>query len=185
MALDRQHSKRQRGYTLIELVIVVAIMTVISGFALPGVLGGIQRRGVDGAARRLAEDVRMAQSTALTRGVQARLIVFNQSGVAPNPGSSDTTDTTKANMYRVETRNSPSAAWPALTAYPGTGSNVLTVWFPLNSDYKGVSVATGNTLVFNSQGFLANSTSPLNIVLQSTAGSKTVITNVIGKATIQ
>ena len=185
MALDRQHSKRQRGYTLIELVIVVAIMTVISGFALPGVLGGIQRKGVDGAARRVTEDVRLAQSTALTRGIQARLIVFDQTGVAANPGFSNVTDATKANMYRIEMRNSPSAAWPALTDYPGVGSNVLTAWFPLNSDFKGVSVTAGNTLVFNSQGFLVNSTSPLNVALQGTASSKTVVTSVIGKTTIQ
>jgi len=185
MALDRQHPIRQRGYTLIELVIVVAIMAVISGIALPGIMGGIQRRGVDGAARRLTEEIRLAQSTALTRGAQARLIVFDQNGVAPNPGSGDVTDATKANMYRVELRNSPSAAWPALAAYPGVGSSVLTTWFPLNSDYRGVSIATGNTVVFNSQGFLANSTSPLNLVVQGAAGSKTVATSVIGKATIQ
>lgn len=185
MALHRQHSARRRGYTLIELIIVVAITALISGFALPGIIGGIQRRGVDGAARRLTEDVRLAQSTALTRGAQARLIVFNQGGVAPNPGLGDVTDATKANMYRIEVRNSPSASWPALTAYPGANSNVLTAWYPLSSDYTGVSVTTGNTLVFNSQGFLANSTSPLNVVLQGSTGAKTVVTSVIGKATIQ
>lgn len=185
MALHRQHPVKRRGYTLIELVIVGAIMALLSGIALPGIIGGIQRRGVDGAARRLTEDLRLAQSSALTRGVQARLVVFNQSGVAPNPGSSDATDTTKANMYRIELRSSPSATWPALTAYPGGNSNVLTTWFPLNRDYKGVSITTGNTLVFNSRGFLANSTSPLNIVLQGASGSKTVVTSVIGKTKIQ
>ena len=185
MARDPSYT-RQGGFTLIELIITVAIMVLITGISLPGIIGGIQRRGVDGAARRLTEDVRLAQSTALTRGIQARLIVFNQSGVAANPGFSDVTDPTKANMYRVEMRNSPSAAWPAVTDYPGgTGSNVLTTWFPLGSEYKGVSIATGNTLVFNSQGFLANSTSPLNVVLQGAAGSKTVVTSVIGRAIIQ
>jgi hypothetical protein len=127
----------------------------------------------------------LAQSTALTRGAQARLIVFDQNGVAPNPGLSDATDTTKANMYRVEFRSSPSAAWPPLTAYPGANSNVLTTWYPVRSNYQGVSVTTGNTVVFNSQGFLVNSASPLSIVLQGSAGSKTVQASVIGKATIQ
>ncbi len=185
MQHDRGHTRRKRGYTLVELIIVVAIMALISGISLPGIIGGIQRRGVDGAARRLTEDVRLAQSTALTRGIQARMIVFNQSGVAANPGSSDITDTTKKNMYRIEMRNGPSASWPALTDYPGPSSNVLTIWYPLGNDYKGVSVTNGNTIVFNTQGFLANSTSPLNVVLQGAAGTKTVVTNVIGRATIQ
>jgi len=185
MPRNQRRTIKQTGYTLIELVIVVVIMGLVSGFALPGIIGGIQRRGVDGAARRLTEDIRLAQSTALTRGIQTRVIVFDQSGVAPNPASSATTDTTKANMYRIELRSSPSAAWPTLTQYPGAGSSVLTTWFPLNSDYKGVSITTGNTLVFNSQGFLVNSTSPLSIVLQGSAGTKSVVTSVIGKANIQ
>ncbi len=185
MERDLHYTRMHGGYTLVELVILVAIMSLVAGFALPGIIGGIQRRGVDGAARRLTEDIRLAQSTALTRGIQARVIVFNQSGVAPDPGSTAVTDTAKANMYRIELRSSPSATWPALSAYPGSGSNVLTTWQPLNSDFKGVSITTGNTLVFNSQGFLANSTSPLNIVLQGSAGTKTVVTSVIGKAAIQ
>jgi prepilin-type N-terminal cleavage/methylation domain-containing protein len=185
MARDRRHKSARGGYTLVELIIVVAIMALISGISLPGIIGGIQRRGVDGAARRLTEDVRLAQSTALTRGIQARMIIFNQSGVAANPGSSDITDTTKKNMYRIEMRNGPSASWPALTDYPGASSNVLTTWYPLDGDYKGVSVATGNTIIFNTQGFLANSASPLNVVLQGAAGTKTVVTSLIGRATIQ
>lgn len=185
MARDGRHTQRQGGYTLVELVIVVGMVALISGFALPGIIGGIQQRGVDGAARRLTEDIRLAQSIALTRGMQTRLMVFNQSGVAPNPGSSAITDGTKGNMYRIELRNSPSAAWPALSEYPGASSNVLTTWLPINSDYKGVSITTGNTLIFNSQGFLVNSASPLNVVLQGSSGTKTVVTSVIGKATIQ
>jgi Tfp pilus assembly protein FimT len=184
MKTRRMNLLEQRGVTVIELLTVMITLAIIAAIGMPEVMAGIRRTGVDGASRRLADDIRLAQSTALSRGLQARLIAFNDSGVAANPGSADITDATKANMYRIEVRPSPTASWPALTD-DTTSGGVVTVWSRVAADYRGVSIGTGNTVVFNSQGFLINSTSPLNIVLQGAGGTKTVQTSVIGKATIQ
>lgn len=183
-AIGRSWDK-PRGINIVELAIAVSILGILSAIAIPGIVGGVQRSGVDGASRRLAEDIRLAQSSAITRGVQARVIAFDQAGTAPNPGSSSVTDTTKKNMYRIEVRSGATASWPALTDNPGTNANVLTVWQDLGNQYRGVAVTTGNILIFNSQGFLANSAVSLNIVVQGSGGTKTVQTSVIGKATIQ
>jgi prepilin-type N-terminal cleavage/methylation domain-containing protein len=174
-----------RGMTALELVTVLAILAILSGIAIPGILGGIHRTGVDGASRRLAEDIRLAQSNALTRGMQARLIAFDQTGTAQNPGLSAITDTTKRNMYRIELRSGPSVSWPALSDNPGNNSSVLTVWNDLGRDYRGVALTAGNALIFNTQGFLINSAAALDITLQGSGGTRTVQTSVIGKATIQ
>jgi prepilin-type N-terminal cleavage/methylation domain-containing protein len=180
----RRFGREPRGFNVIELITTVSIIAIVSAIGIPGIVGGVQRTGVDGAARRLADDIRLAQSSALMQGVQARLIVFNSSGVAANPGSTDITSTAHADMYRIETRSSATASWPLLTDYPGGSGNVTTVWYTLNADYKNVSIATGNTIIFNSQGFLTNP-SFLDVVLQGPGGTKTVRTSVIGKATIQ
>jgi Tfp pilus assembly protein FimT len=174
-----------KGITTIELVIVVSILATLSAIALPGLLGGVQRSGVDGAARRISDDIRLAQNTAITRGLQTRFIAFSSAGVALNPGASEITDTTKENRYRIEMRSGPSASWPSLGDLPSSNANVLTIWNDLRAYYRGVTVATGNTLIFNSQGFVTNSTSPVDIVVQGSAGTKTIRTSVIGKATIQ
>jgi len=58
-----------------------------------------------GASRRLTEDIRLAQSNAITRGAQTRLIVFDQAGAVPNPEKLN--DPTKANKYRIELRSFP------------------------------------------------------------------------------
>jgi len=173
------------GMTLVELVVALGIIGVLAGVAIPGILGSIQRRGADGASRRLTEDIRLAQSTALTRGVQARLVVFDDTGTAPNlPSTGNLSDSTKANKYRVEIRTSTSAAWPGLSDLPGPNSNALTEWNDIPSNYRAVRVTTGNTVVFNSMGGLVNGSAP-SIVLEGTGGTRTVQTNLIGRATIQ
>jgi len=173
------------GMTLIEFVVTLGIIGVLAGVAIPGILGSIQRRGVDGASRRLTEDIRLAQSTALMRGVQARLVAFSDTGTAPNlPATGNLSDSTKANKYRIETRTSASAAWPSLSDLPGPSSNVATEWNDISSNYRGVRVTTGNTVVFNSMGGLVNGSAP-SIVIEGTGGTRTVQTNLIGRATIQ
>ncbi len=174
---------RSAGVTLTDLATVISIVGTLSAIGMPGILGGINRAGVDSASIRLTEDIRLAQSTALTRGAQARLIIFDQTGAVPAP--TNITDTTKANMYRIELRTGDSAPWPAISDNPGNNPNVLTVWNDLGTQYRGTAVTTGNAVVFNSQGFLGNSVVPLNIVVSGAGGTRTVQTSVIGKATIQ
>jgi prepilin-type N-terminal cleavage/methylation domain-containing protein len=180
----RYRQRFAKGFNLVEVLIATSVLALLFGFAMPGIIGSIHRYGVDGASRRLAEDVRLTQSTALTRGIQARLIVFNQAGVALNPGSTNITDTTKANRYRIEVRSGPSALWPALADSPATNANVITAWQDLGRDYRSVEITSGNTLIFNSQGFLGNSASALSVVLVGSGGTRTVQTSVIGKAQI-
>ena len=182
MAVARTSGHEPTGMTLVEFASIIVILGILSAVAIPGLLGGIHRTGVDGATRRLTEDIRLAQSNAITRGAQTRLIVFDQSGSVPDPGNLN--DPTKANKYRIELRTGPSALWPSLNDNPSTNPNVLTVWQDLGNQYRGVSVATGSALLFNPQGFLVNSLAPVNTILQGPGGIKTVQTTAIGKAAV-
>ncbi len=179
----RQTGSEPPGFNIVEVLIALSIIGILAGVAIPGILGGIQRTGVDGASRQLADDIRLAQASAITRGVQSRLVAFDQTGVAPFPTGTALSDSAHKNLYRIEIRSGPSAAWPTLADSPGTNGNVLTTWNDLGQ-FK-VGVTNGNTLMFNSQGFLANSASTLDIVMLGSGGTRTVRTSVIGKATIQ
>jgi len=182
MAVARQSGIEPKGMTLVEFLTAIVILGILSAIAIPGILGSIHRTGVDGASRRLTEDIRLAQSNAITKGAQARLIVFDQTGAVPDPGNLN--DPTKANKYRIELRPGPSALWPSVNDNPSSNPNVLTVWQDIGSQYRGVAVTTGSAVVFNSQGFLLNSSAPVNTVFQGPGGSKTVQTTAIGKVTV-
>jgi prepilin-type N-terminal cleavage/methylation domain-containing protein len=182
MALARKTCSEPNGMTLVEFLTAIVILGILCAIAVPGILGGIQRTGVDGASRRLTEDIRLAQSNAITKGTQTRLVVFDQSGAVPDPGNLN--DPAKANKYRIEMRSGPLAPWPSVNDYPNTNSNVLTVWQDLGTQYRGVAVTQGSAILFNSQGFLMNALAPVNTVLQGPGGSKTVKTTVIGKVTV-
>jgi prepilin-type N-terminal cleavage/methylation domain-containing protein len=185
MNRKQQKIREAKGLTLIELIITVSILGIMAFVAMPGILGGIQRAGVNGASRQLTEDIRLTMSNALTRGVQARLVLFDQTGQAlnPNPGGTTLNDVTKANKYRIEVRTSPSASWPAVSDTLGGNTNVLTEWKDIAQDYRGVRVTTGNTVQFNSNGFLTV-TANQDVAVQGSGGTKTVRTSPIGKATI-
>lgn len=58
------------GFSLIEAVVVMAIMAVLSAIAVPRFANALGTKAVDLAARRLATDLRLAQAQAIKSGRQ-------------------------------------------------------------------------------------------------------------------
>ena len=174
------------GYTALELAVGVAITGILAGISLPNLVGTIQRYQGDAAPRQLMGDLRYAQSQAIARGMEARVVIFDSAGQATIPGGANLTDTTKANRYRVEVRPT-GGAWPALTDTMATNGNVLSEWLDLARDYR-QSVTQANAVVFTSRGSLQNSASSLNIVLRggspSGVSSRTVRSHPSGQVEI-
>lgn len=66
-------SSRPRGFTLIEIIFVIALWAVIAGIAVPQVLVALDRQKAWAAARYLAARMAMARSYAVTRSAYVAL----------------------------------------------------------------------------------------------------------------
>ncbi len=167
-ARPKRRGDKAAGYTLMEIAICSSIAAVMTGISMPAMMNTIQTYRADGAPRQLMGDLRYAQSQAIARGMEARVVIYSATGVAT--GSGYATDATQANRYRVEARPT-GGAWPAATDSMATNANVLSAWLDLGRDYR-QTVTTANAVVFTSRGSLQNSAASLNIVM-ATAGGRT------------
>jgi prepilin-type N-terminal cleavage/methylation domain-containing protein len=52
------------AFSLLELVVVLAIVSILAAMAIPRFAGSVTRQRVDGAARRLAADIELARNRA-------------------------------------------------------------------------------------------------------------------------
>lgn len=68
------------GFTLIEVVLVGALLAVMVGFAMPGLRGSFQRLAVERSASEIEELSRFARTSAIMRGVPYRLAISKDEG---------------------------------------------------------------------------------------------------------
>ncbi|CAA9403069.1 MAG: hypothetical protein AVDCRST_MAG64-1828, partial [uncultured Phycisphaerae bacterium] len=71
----------RRGFTLMELILVLLILTVIVGITIPSLRGPAAKRGIDECSGQLLALAQYARSQAVSEGVAYRLNVDAANGV--------------------------------------------------------------------------------------------------------
>lgn len=72
--------KQQRGVTLVEACIVLAVLGIVTTSAAPGMQGLLDSRRLDGVATQLATDIQYVRSEAVARNQPVRLSFYAGSG---------------------------------------------------------------------------------------------------------
>jgi prepilin-type N-terminal cleavage/methylation domain-containing protein len=165
-----------RGFTLIEMLVVIVIVAILAALGLPQLLNVIAGSRIDGGTRQIMYEIRAVQSLAVTRGGD---FGFHWGG-DPLVGMAPS-------LYRVETDPTGACGWPAPTDTTATNPDVIRDWFDLSGEYQGItiqSVQDANSTViggvmFNSRGASMNNcvavTFPLTITIVDTAGATRTI----------
>ena len=76
-----RRGRHPRGFTLMELILVLLILTVIVGITVPSLRGPAAKRGIDECAGQLLALAQYARSQAVSEGVAYRLNIDAANGV--------------------------------------------------------------------------------------------------------
>lgn len=181
----RRARKGDRGLTVPELMVAVAIIAIVAGVAMPALHNILQAQRVNAAARQVAADVRRARA----------LAVATQAYHGWHSGTDPAVNL--ASRYRIEKATTADGQnWPPATG--GPTANALTIWINLSADYTGVGLTTvtdgaGASVggaIFNSRGASVDpwtgNLRRVSIVLTGPSGTtRTVQVSTAGRVNVQ
>ncbi|HEX7060838.1 MAG TPA: GspH/FimT family pseudopilin [Woeseiaceae bacterium] len=156
------HTKRHAGFTLLELIVTLAVAAIILSFGVPGFMGFVQNSRATTHTNDLVTALNLARSEATRRG-SAVTVCSTTNGASCN-GSTDW-----------------STGWVVRDA----AGNVLRVWAERSG---GANVVTGgvNSLSFGSRGALTGSATTFDIKVPDCTGkhARRVSVNAAGRIAV-
>ena len=130
------------GFTLVELILVMALLVVFLGIIVPTVSRSLRQRNLEQEAARLLALTEYGRDEAASQGVPMDVWIDVDSktfGVEPKPGY--TGATARAKSYRLNDDMHFDPVAGGLTVRPGTGAGVTTSAQQAQPTHGGITAA--------------------------------------------
>lgn len=144
--------KAGKGFTLVELMTVIALMAVLSTIAVPNLVGVLPRQRLGGSAREVLSVLHFAKMAAIKENAN---VVVNF-----NPGGSDC-------LVFVDDGEGGGTAEDAMRS----GGERILKRYAMPPGVNLLAPTFGNVLSFNSRGFADSSG---NVTVQNPSGSRSI-----------
>jgi prepilin-type N-terminal cleavage/methylation domain-containing protein len=137
-----------RGFTLIEVLIVVAIMGMLILISYPSIMNSLETRGLENTARDIQSSMQIAKFQAVKTRINHRIRFSNTTGPW---------------FFAIE-RQAPNGTWATMHgSIPKSISGKFTVTLNLPA-----ALPAGKTVTFSAMGMISDFVTTLNsIVLES------------------
>jgi type II secretion system protein H len=152
-------SRRARGFTLMEVMIVVAIIGLLAAIGLPSILSAMQKKGMRKALSDLTEVCRTARANAIIHN-RTEAVIFHpftrsfgsESGAAEHSGlvsSSTLPDGVNFAMLDINQQDYGASDPARVFFYPDGTSDEMTIVLIDATDRRKITLefATGTTVV--------------------------------------
>ena len=158
MRVSQMLRKRQSGFTLIEMMIVIAVFAIVAAIAIPNFMSWLPGMRLNGAARQVMGDLMAARMNAVKQNNEFK-VFFNSPG---------------ANQYQIldDDDNDGTA---------DTGEAITTPAKNIQDNYPDVTVSSTNNPIFFPRG---TATGLPTVTLQNSSGTKTVTVSIAGRVKI-
>ena len=146
---------RFRGFTLIELMVVVALISVILVLAIPSFTGMLARKRLEGVALELGTDLQYARSEAVQQNAQVQVIFGSNCYAIYVVGSTAATDCVTLGTGARQLKLVQITTGPTLAFTPATGGNLFVEFEPVRgmaANAAGNVNMAGDVLVTSSAG---------------------------------
>jgi len=118
-------SNRSAGFTLLELIITIALLAIVLGLGVPSMLAAIQNTRITAQANELVTAFQLARSEAIKRGQPVSICGSNTAGGAVAPTCSN--DAWSQGWIVFVDNQAPGSG---TTGYTTAATDLLRVWPP-------------------------------------------------------
>ena len=150
-----------RGFTLVELLIVMVLMAIIIGMAVPAFIGMGRGAGMRGGVRSVCATLSLLRQHAITHREEVSFAYF----AATSPVPSYYYATNVSGMAVISTNDPP--ALPMDVIFDGNG----VVTFKADGGVKGLGSATANIVIYDRQSQAAGTDIKKTITINGLTGA--------------